>query len=292
MVLITAIQALCFSLIKTGLDFAPPLLFGGVRAMIGGGALLGLVVVKRRTLVPPKSAWAGTLVLSVVATTIAFGAMFLSPGRTDAGIASAVGNLQPFITLMLASLWLNEALTAGKAAAVTLGLTGVTLISYPALADSGALGISGVSLALAVSFGSSVGNVFVKRMRLGDLLLTVAGWQLVIGGLLLVLLSAFVEDGPALKLNIEFLALLLFLALVGTAFVTALWYAFVQEGEVGRLSTFFFLVPVFGLAIAAFIFDENVGALTLGGVFAILLAVGVMVFEMGSQDSAGRRDPA
>jgi O-acetylserine/cysteine efflux transporter len=292
MVLITAIQALCFTLIKTGLDFAPPLLFGGLRAMIGGGALLGLVIVKKRTLVPPKSAWAGTLVLAVVATTIAFGAMFLSPGRTHAGVASAVGNLQPFLTLVMASLWLNEALTAGKAAAVTLGLIGVTLISYPALADSGAIGISGVSLALAVSFGSSVGNVLVKRMRLGDLLLTVTGWQLVIGGLLLLLLSAFVEDGPALKVNLEFLALLLFLALIGTAFITALWYSFVQEGEVGRLSTFFFLVPVFGLAIAAFIFDENVGALTLGGVFAILLAVGVMVFEMGSQDSARRRDPA
>ena len=37
-----AVHALCFIAIKTGLANAPPLAFGGLRALIGGVALLGL----------------------------------------------------------------------------------------------------------------------------------------------------------------------------------------------------------------------------------------------------------
>ena len=285
MVLITAIQAVCFTLIKTGLEFAPPLLFGGLRALIGGSALLALVALRGRPLLPARSSWAGVLLLAVVATTITFAAMFLSPGRTEAGIASALGNLQPFLTLLLAVWLFSEPLSIAKAAAVALGVTGVTLISFPALSTSGALGISGAALALGVSIGSTAGNVLVKRMRLGDLLLAVTGWQLAIGGLLLILLSGLVDEPVKLTLGLEFLGILLFLALAGTALITALWFGFVQEGEMGRLATFFYLVPVFGLAIAVVVFDEAVGALTIGGAFLILLAVGVMAFQASSADS-------
>ena len=279
MLLVTAILAACFTLIKTGLDYAPPLLFGGLRAVIGGGALLGVAAVVPGPLLPPKRTWPGVLALSVVATMVTFAAMFLSPGRTEAGIASAAGNLQPFITLLLAALFLGEALTAAKSTAMLLGLAGIALISYPALVGPGALGISGVALALTVSIASSIGNVLVKRMQLGPSLLAVTGSQLVIGGLLLLALSSVVEDVARLDPDPAFVALLLFLALGGTAFTTALWYALVQAGDVGRLATFFYLVPVFGLAIAVLAFGEDVSVLTLGGALALLLAVALIASQ-------------
>lgn len=277
MILVTAILAVCFTLIKAGLDYAPPLLFGGLRALIGGGALLGVAAVAPGPLLPPRRTWLGLLGLSVVATALTFAAMFLSPGRTEAGVASAAGNLQPFLTLLLAAFFLGEALTAATTTAMVLGLAGITLISYPALTGSGALGMSGVALALAVSVGSSIGNVLIKRMQLGRSLLAVTAWQLVIGGLLLLLLSGMVEDVTRLDVGPVFVALLLFLALAGTAFTTALWYALIQAGDVGRLATFFYLVPVFGLAIAVLAFGEAVSIPTFGGVLALLLAVGVIV---------------
>ena len=279
MLLIAGIQAGCFTLIKTGLDFAPPLLFGGLRATIGGSALLAFAAVTHRPILPTRSTWFEVVLLALVATTITFGAMFLSPGRTEAGIASSLGNLQPFITLVLAYWLFSEPLSAGKAAAVILGVTGVTLISYPTLSNSNALGISGAALALAVSFGSSAGNALVKRMKPGDLLLAITGWQLTIGGLALIVLAVVAGEEPTVEWSVEFLGLLVFLALIGTALITALWYQFVQEEQMGRLATFFYLVPVFGLAIAVLVFDEAVGEITLGGAFIVLLAVAVMAHE-------------
>ena len=93
---------------------APPLLFGGLRALIGGAALLGLMVVLRQRLVPPRERWGGVLALALTATSLAFGAMFLSPGRTGAGIASVLGNAQPLILVVLAAAFLGERMTRSR----------------------------------------------------------------------------------------------------------------------------------------------------------------------------------
>lgn len=41
----SAIYALCFTLIKASLRFAPPLLFAGLRILIGGVVLLALLAI-------------------------------------------------------------------------------------------------------------------------------------------------------------------------------------------------------------------------------------------------------
>ena len=110
----------------------------------------------------------------------------------------------------------------------------------------------------------------MKRAVVGEPFLRVAAWQLLLGGLPLLVLSAALE-GPIVWAP-TFVALLLFLALVGTAFTTAAWYWLVQREEVGRLSLVLFLVPVLGLGIAAARFGERVGGLAAAGVVLALAA--------------------
>lgn len=159
----TVIFAVCFTAIKAGLAFAPPLLFGGLRALIGGAILLLVLVALRAPLLPARRYWPLVLAVAATSTTIGFGAMFLSPGRTGAGIASVLGNTQPLFALVLAAFFLGERATRGRLVALLLGLGGVTLISYPALAGADAYGISGAVLALAASAGMATGSVLVKR---------------------------------------------------------------------------------------------------------------------------------
>ncbi len=49
-----AVHALCFIAIKTGLAYAPPLAFGGLRALIGGVVLLGLALVAQQRPLPSR----------------------------------------------------------------------------------------------------------------------------------------------------------------------------------------------------------------------------------------------
>ena len=95
-------------------------------------------------------------------------------------------------------------------------------------------------------------------MKPGSCLVSVTGWQLLVGGLPLLAASALVERGAPVRWTAEFVGMLLFLALIGTSLVTAVWYWLVQQAEVGRLSMFFFLVPVFGLGLALAIYNEPI----------------------------------
>ena len=279
MFLITLIYASCFEAIKAGLVYAPPFLFAGLRALIGGVALLGWALVRREPLLPSRVSWKGLLALAFTATTVTFGAMFLSPGRTGAGIASVLGNLQALATVVLAAVFLGERLTRGKGLALALGLAGVTLIAYPALTGTSAYGISGPALALAVSVSSAFSNVIVKRMQIRSSLLAVTAWQLTLGSLPLLAASAWLEGGRSVTWSLPFAGLLLFLALAGTSFGTAAWYWLIQSNDVGRLSIFFYLVPVFGLGISALTFREGVSLYEGIGVIFILAGIGAAAGE-------------
>ena len=279
---LTAIYAVCFAAIKAGLPYAPPLRFAGLRALLGGAALLGLMALLRRPLLPPRRSWPEIVALGLTSTTLAVGAMFLSPERTGAGIASVLGNTQPVIVPALAAIFLGERMTRSKWIALALGMIGVALIASPALAGPDAYGVSGAGLALVASGGLAVGSVIVKRIGPTVDLLALTAWQLIIGSLPLLAVSLVAEHNAVVAWNTIFVGLLLFLALIGTAFANAVWYWLVRHDDVGRLTMFFFLVPVFGLAIAALAFGETIGLLESLGVAVTLAAIGAIAWESWS----------
>jgi O-acetylserine/cysteine efflux transporter len=202
--------------------------------------------------------------------------MFASQTLTSAGVAAVLGNTQPLMVVVLAALVLGERITRGKQLALLLGFSGVVLIASPALAVLGPETLAGSLLALASAAGLAVGSVVVKRLG-GQLnLLTLTSWQLALGSLPLLVASLVFEGDAAVRWTLEFAGLLFLLALVGTAFVTAAWYWLIQGDDVGRLSMFFFLVPVFGLGLAVWLLGEGVSllqglglALVIGGLAAV-----------------------
>lgn len=278
-VLLAAIYALCFVAIKAGLPFAPPLRFAALRAGLGGLALLALLAALRQPLLPSRGGWGWVLGLALTTTTLAFGAMFLSPGRTGAGLASVLGNLQPLLIVALAALLLGEPVTPGKGVALALGAAGVLLISAAALAGPDAYGLSGALLALTASASLAVGSVLAARMGDQPRLLALTAWQLLVGSVPLLGAVALLERDAAVSWSPTFIGLLLFLAVVGTAVPTPLWYWLVRGGDVGRLAMGLFLVPVFGLALAAVVFGERVGLTEGLGIGLALAGTAVAMWE-------------
>jgi drug/metabolite transporter (DMT)-like permease len=271
--LIALVYALCYVTIKAGLPLAPPLRFAGLRAAVAGAALLLLLAATRRSPLPTRQRWPGILLLAALGA-FSYGAMFLSPSRTGAGIASVLGNTTPLFAILLAAAVLRERITPSKLIALVLGFAGVSLIAYPAITGPSGAGLVGAVLPLLVAVGGATESVVIKRLDVGGDILRVAGWQLLLGGLSLLALSAWVERDASILWGTRFATLLAFLALVGTAFTTALWYWLLQRDEVGRLSLYLFLVPVLGLGLAAALYGERLGAVEWAGVAVTLVGLG------------------
>ncbi len=278
MLAVIAPMAVCYPAIKAGLAFAPPLRFAGARTLLGGLALLLVLVLRRKPLWPEARLARWILPLGLLATTFTFGAMFASPGYIGAGIGSVLGNTQPLIIIGLAALFLGEKIGLGKVLALLLGLAGVTLLALPTLRGHTGHNLLGATLALGSSVSAAVASVTFKKLHPGDDLISLTGWQLVAGSVVLLGLSAVFEPHSTIAWTGGFLGLSLFLALAG-ALSTWLWFWLLQRTEAGHLSLYLFLVPVFGLLIAIIGFGERLNWWQAGGVALILMAVAVSVFE-------------
>lgn len=276
---LTIVYALCFIAIAAGRPFAPPLGFAGLRASLGGLFLLSLLAARRQPFIPPPASWPWIGAIALTATTLAFGAMFLTSGRTGAGIASVLGNTQPLIVPALAAVFLNERMTTGKWVALVWGLAGVIVIASPQLIDTENSGAAGPALALAASLGLALSTMLVKRMRPQIDVLVLTAWQLLVGSVPLLVASSVVEGNATVRWTRQFVGLLLFLALPGTALANAVWYWLIRRGDVGRLSMFFFLIPAFGLLFASVILGEAIAPLEILGVGLTFAAIGVVAWE-------------
>lgn len=71
----------------------------------------------------------------------------------------------------------------------------------------------------------------------------------------------------------DFLFALLTLSLLGTALASLLWFRLLHRASLGRLTTFSFLTPVFGLILGLTLFGERLGGVEILGIVVALFGV-------------------
>lgn len=267
------VYSLCYVSIKAGLEYAPPLAFAGLRAGIAGIVLAMVASARSGALLPPRRLWVGVVALGLLGTTVGYGAMFMAPGRSGAGISSVLGNTGSLFLVVLGWLFLGEPLSRRKLEALGVGVVGMTLIAYPALTEPTLAGPTAALFPLAAALALAGSAVILKRIDARDSLGHVAAWQLLLGAGPLLVLSSRLEAGAEIQWTPAFGGLLAFLAIVGTAAATWVWYWIVQREDVGRLGVFMFAVPLLGLLFAWALFDEPVSGRTVVGALLTIVAV-------------------
>lgn len=271
---IIAVTAVCYPALKTGLESAPPWRFAGLRTLIGGLFLLALLLALKRSLWPRRDLVKWIVPLALLATTFTFGSMFLSPAFATAGIGSILGNIQPLCIIILAALFLGERMSTAKTVALSLGLAGIALFAGPLVVKGDVRELAGAAFAVVSSVSAASASVLVKRLQPGSDLLALTAWQLILGSLPLLALSALVEKEARITWSLPFSALLLFLALAATALSTVGWFWLLQHYEAGTLSLYLFLVPIAGVLLAYLVRGETLGPTRIAGVLLVLAGLG------------------
>lgn len=266
MLWITAAWGACFIAIEWGLRDAPLLWFAALRALVAGAALLALGSLQHRPAPTGARAWGLITVLGLANVTVAFAAMFAGVAGGATGTAAVLSNAQPLLILLPAWWLYGEKLSIRTAAALVVGFAGLVLVALPGGGGSGA------ALSLLAAVAVTAGTLLSRR--LGELDLVVAtAWHLVIGGAGLVVLAAAVEGAPVIAWTPRFVLALAFLALVGTAATTVAWFTEARRSRLDTLTTWTFLTPVFGIALAAVVLGERPGGWTAVGLAAMLVAM-------------------
>jgi probable blue pigment (indigoidine) exporter len=226
----------------------PPLLAAGVRLTLAGLVLLGALALCRRPLRPRADpmtiGW-----LALTQTVLFYGATFWGIAHAGAGLAAVLANTDPLFVAALAAGFLGERLEARQWAGLALGLAGAAVVVWegpawpPALAPAGLVVVGG---ALAWSIGTVVA---ARSVRGRGEPLALAGWQMTAGGVVLIG-AGLVADPGAPGLSASTLALVVGLAVLGSAVPAGLFYLALAIAPAAEVSSWFFLVPVIGVASA------------------------------------------
>jgi O-acetylserine/cysteine efflux transporter len=269
-----------FAAIKVGLESCPPVLFSGIRSVIGGIAVAALARLRGR--LPGLRGHLGGYALITLLNVIGFFFLqTLAIQHLPSGLAAVLIYLQPVLTGVLAAPLLGERLSVLKLVGLGLGFAGIVVVSIGAV--SGHVSGLGIGLAVAAALLWSLGTIAFKREAGRIDPWWAVAISFMVGGLVLTLVGGATE-GVSIQWSPDFGWALGYSALVGTALAWALWFGLVGAGEASRAAAYIFFVPLVSLVVGAVVLGERLDASLLLG--AALVVLGVFLVNRGSPEPA------
>jgi drug/metabolite transporter (DMT)-like permease len=260
--------------IKIGLEDAPALLGAGVRFALAGVLLLGFAAARRR---PLKTDRLLALVLGLLPFAFCYGLVYWGEQYIPSGLTAVLFGVMPLYTAILASFLLHdEPLRARVLLGVALALAGLSLAFAESLElgseERAALGAIAVVLS---PLGAALGNVALKRRATHLDAIVLNGWAMLIGGALLLALSAATEDWGDAVWGAKALGSIAYLAVVGSAVAFVTLTVLLREMSAQASSFIALLIPFGALTFGAVLYDESITLRAVAG--AVLVVAGLAV---------------
>jgi drug/metabolite transporter (DMT)-like permease len=262
-----------FAVVKIGLDYSPPLLFAGLRILLGGLAMV-LAAILWGGSPNLRRDWPVFLLLALFNAVLFVGLQTYAILYLPSGSAAVLVYLQPILVGVLAWLILGEPLSAAKLVGLLLGFSGIVAVSLGSLTGAeNAISTVGVIFGAGSALSWALGTVYFKKYEVRISTLWAVAMTFLVGGIVLTLLGLLVERWKDISWSGEFVASLLYSGLVGISLAWVIWFALVRAGEASRVAAYVFAVPLSAVLIGVVILGEPLGYTLLIGVALVLSGI-------------------
>jgi len=263
---------------KTAVTEIPVFSFRAITVIVGSAGLLLIARLAGQRLMLARSELKPLVLVSFINVT---GWQLLSAyglANMEAGRASIIAYTMPVWTAILAVPILRERLTPRVLAALVLGMAGVGALLLPARAQIGETPI-GILFMAGAGFMWAAGTVSLKAVRWGLSTMALAGWQMLIGGIPVVIGATIVDSGfePS-RVSLAAWLACAYAVLIPTVFCHWAWYRVVSiyPASISALGTL--LIPVVGVLSSTLVLGEPIGwdvvaALLLVSTAIVLIAL-------------------
>lgn len=199
--------------------------------------------------------------------------LFASYSRASIAIGTAVYNVQPFVLVALAAIFLGEKLTVQKLAWLSVSFMGMLAIvsAHGSQQQSGDDYLAGIGLALGAALLYAIAALIIKKLK-GVPPHLIALIQVSVG----VLMLAPLADLTRLPGGEQVWSVLITLGVVHTGGMYVLLYGAIQKLPTALTGALSFIYPLAAIAVDWIAFDHQLNALQWLGVAAILLAAAGM----------------
>jgi drug/metabolite transporter (DMT)-like permease len=138
---------------------------------------------------------------------------------------------------------------------------------------------SDVGLAFVGVASNVASTILFKRARGASDLLAINTIQLIAAGLALIPVALVLQPQPSVQAGPMLLASFIYLVAVLSVGASLLWFWLLSHGAASRVSAYYFLTPIFGLAFGAALLGESIGPGDAIGLVAV--AAGILLVQRG-----------
>ena len=269
-----------FTSARVIVEYAPPLSALALRFFVSGliGVAIAFAIGQRANLT--RQQWIGVVIFGVCQNALYLGMNFVAMQTIEASLAAIIASVMPLLVALAGCLVFGQRVKPLGLLGLVAGIAGVALIMGARL--QGGVDIFGLALCVIGVISLTVATMAVMGAASGGNVLMIVGLQMLVGSAVLA--------GPALVLeswvvtwNWPLVIAFAYTTLVPGLLATWVWFELVGRIGAVKASTFHFLNPFFGVAVAAAILSEHIGALDVLGVG--IIAAGILAVQMSKQPS-------
>ncbi len=226
----------------------------------------GLLLVLYSRYWPARRDWPRLLVLAALNIGFFQALLFVAAYRLPGGLAAVVGAIQPL--LMMGLVWSLDHQRPASAAVVA-SVVGIAGMAALLLAPSARWDLIGIVAAFVGTACMASGTYLTRRWQLSPPLLAFTGWQLLLGGLLLLPLAYWI-DPPLPTLSPQHWLGYAYLSVFGALLAYGLWFRGIARLEPVAVSSLGLLSPLVAVLLGWLLLDQRLTGIALLGLVAVL----------------------
>lgn len=254
---------------KLGLQSAQPFVIAVSRFFMAGSLMLFIAHGLLRKRLPAGKEWRKILVYGLLNITIYLGLYVIAMQKVAAGLGSLSIATNPVMISFMAAAFFGHRITIINIASLLLCTLGVGVAAWPLLQNSYA-STDGLLILMASMLSYSAGAIYYARTNWNDLnILTINGWQTLVGGLVLLPVLLFTYQHNKNIFDYRFFGSVTWLAIPVSIGAMQCWLWLLTAHPV-KAAYWLFLCPVFGFIMASIILHEPLGLYTLAGIVMVV----------------------
>ena len=202
----------------------------------------------------------GILLMGLIQTCLQYVFYYIGMAHVTGVKGAILNGTSAFLSVLTARLFYKnqEKLSKGKWMGCVIGLLGVVIVNL----GKGELGdgftLLGEGFMLMAAIASALGALTTKEVSKGIAPVTLCGWQLGFGGILLIVLGILLGgEMDWQNAGIKGIFLLMYMSFISAA-AFAIWTILLKYNRMGQVTVFKFLVPVFGTLLSALFLGDNI----------------------------------
>lgn len=254
----------------------PPIRAAAIRFFLAAIILLGIALVRAKTLSLSSRELRALLILGITMMGLPYGLLFWAEYRISSSMTAVLFSTCPLFVALFTSLMTRTHVPRRAVFAMLLGLGAMATLFYTELPVSRYLLLGGGAVIGAV-ISSSWASVFAKHEigNVSPLLGTAV--QFCVGAVVLCIASLMAERGRPSDWNSTSIFALAFLTIFGSVITFSVYYWLLRRMHPYQLSTINLVVPIVAMAEGALLLRERLPVLMIVAAVLVLSSVATVL---------------